>query len=518
MPTSNPQQLLQGLQLFQQAQQLHAAQQLPQAAEAFRRALLLMPDHSGLLLAYAQLAEQVKDWKAAEQLYRRIAALGDPFGIDGKLGLVLYQQEQYDEACACFARHVVKRPNDADALRIFSTCHFRMLRWDEALPLAQRSYALCKHPDTISIILSGLLELGPREEMDLRVEEALREFPHDWQVRKLAGEHLLKSGQYRRGFAFFRDMRRLHPTDQHHMDALPLPWWDGTHFDGTLLVGAEQGIGDEIMTASVFGDVVALGQPIQVACDKRLLPVFRRSFPSIAFIDREAGALKTTLRDHAPAGAPANGKEFQKLIGGDLFGLFRNTAEQFPARRAWLVADPEKVSAFREQYRTRWENLPRIGLSWKSTRILKTGASKNVYLSHFEPLLVRTDIACINLQYGDITADIAGIGTLADRLYIDPDVNTTRDIDTLFAQVAALDLVITTSNTTAHVAGSLGVPCWVLLPRQRPVLWYWGYAGDSSPWYPSIRLLRNPQEGEWRTFLTGVAAQLDAFPVARPIG
>lgn len=56
--------------------------------------------------------------------------------------------------------------------------------------------------------------------------------------------------------------------------------------------------------------------------------------------------------------------------------------------------------------------------------------------------------------------------------------------------------MVTTSNTTAHIAGALGVPCLVLLPRTRPVLWYWGYRGERTPWYPSLRLLRNEHEDD----------------------
>jgi ADP-heptose:LPS heptosyltransferase len=80
------------------------------------------------------------------------------------------------------------------------------------------------------------------------------------------------------------------------------------------------------------------------------------------------------------------------------------------------------------------------------------------------------------------------------------------DLDGFAAQVAALDLVITISNTTAHVAGALGVPCWVLLPSGLGENWYWFLDRDDSPWYPSVRLFRQSEPGVWTDVINNVGA------------
>ena len=82
---------------------------------------------------------------------------------------------------------------------------------------------------------------------------------------------------------------------------------------------------------------------------------------------------------------------------------------------------------------------------------------------------------------------------LGVEIYQDPEIDPMGDLDDFFAQVAALDLVISTSNTTVHVAGSQNIPCWVLLPWGRGALWYWFLERSDSPWYPSVRLYRQPR-------------------------
>ncbi|MFZ5530813.1 MAG: hypothetical protein ACOY4U_07170, partial [Pseudomonadota bacterium] len=211
------------------------------------------------------------------------------------------------------------------------------------------------------------------------------------------------------------------------------------------------------------------------------------------------------------------GGSFRRINGLDLVGFFRNGKEKFPDRHAWLLPDAERATALRADYQKRCPGRQLIGLSWKSTRVMEGGAIKNVQLENFAPVLATENTAFINLQYGDVADDInrvraAGIGDI----FIDARIDATNDLDGLFAQVAALDLIVSTSNTTVHVAGALGIPCLVLLPKIRPVLWYWGYQGISTPWYPSLELLRNARDDDWRVLMNTAAARLADFVTLRP--
>src|SRR3546814_1900249 len=90
----------------------------------------------------------------------------------------------------------------------------------------------------------------------------------------------------------------------------------------------------------------------------------------------------------------------------------------------------------------------------------------------------------------------------------DPGIDPTRNLDGLAAQIAALDCVVSSSNSTVHIAGALGMPCYVLLPAGRGRMWYWPRAGETSPWYSSIRLLRQQQAGEWGAVVAGAVRRM----------
>jgi ADP-heptose:LPS heptosyltransferase len=169
-----------------------------------------------------------------------------------------------------------------------------------------------------------------------------------------------------------------------------------------------------------------------------------------------------------------------------------------------MIADP----AAREQFRARYADGRRlVGLAWYS-RNQKTGHDRSIDLSALAPLFERTDIQWISLQYGDHDG-LEKQATAANApILIDRAVDQLADIDTFAAQIAALDLVITIDNSTAHLAGALGVPVWVLLPFARD--WRWLRLREDSPWYPTMRLFRQPQRGDWHSVIQNVQSALSA--------
>jgi hypothetical protein len=115
------------------------------------------------------------------------------------------------------------------------------------------------------------------------------------------------------------------------------------------------------------------------------------------------------------------------------------------------------------------------------------------------PILTTPGVFLVNLQYGDCSAEIADVRkALGVEIYQDPTVDPLQDLEAFFAQVAAMDLVVTTSNTTAHAAGAQGIPVWIMLSRGMRTLWYWFLRHQHSVWYPSARLFRPVgEEGGW---------------------
>jgi ADP-heptose:LPS heptosyltransferase len=163
----------------------------------------------------------------------------------------------------------------------------------------------------------------------------------------------------------------------------------------------------------------------------------------------------------------------------------------FTAGGAYLKADPERRDTLKEAYGS---DRLRVGLSWHTTAA-GTGWRRRVALSALLPLLRSRAARFVSLQYGDHAAEIAALADHGIELLQDSAIDPLTDLDGFAAQIAALDLVITIDNSTAHMAGALGVPCWVLLHHSPE--WRWLLQRNDSVWWPSLRLFRQPAPGDW---------------------
>jgi tetratricopeptide (TPR) repeat protein len=274
--------------------------------------------------------------------------------------------------------------------------------------------------------------------------------------------------------------------------------WDGRPLgERRLLVYGEQGLGDEIMFASMLPDVRALAPRLTLACDARLATLFARSFPGIEVVPvvpEQRAALADSL----------TGIDFQ-IAAGSLGRLFRRKLADFPAHRGYLVADPERVRAWRERLGGLGPGL-KIGLSWAGG-VAGTGRSRrSVALERLGPLVRRPGACWVSLQHGP-EADELVRGGAGARLRIAHYDGVTRDPEELVALIAALDLVISVCNANVHLSGALGKEVWVMAPFAAE--WRYGRDGERMPWYPSARVLRQPQPGDWDNVIRRVVERLD---------
>lgn len=490
---TNPQNLLKSVQLHQQAKQLHAAGQHAAAADAFQKALALVPHNPLLIADYARLAEDVKDWAGAEKLYRRLLAVKPDAACEAWLGHVLFRQGRFADALPFLQIQIERGPPEPDLLLMAGLSASKLKQWDDVIAVGKQLDAVRSNEKSLDLIINGLFNLGRRDELHDWVEQAIRRYPDQPELMGLCGVHLLKCGEFRRGFGFQRAIRwRYDAGRPAQFQADPEHYWDGQPFAGTLLIAGEQGLGEEILASCMLGDVIARGQRMVVECEPRLLPLFRRSWPGIDFVPRYAGELDRLA---------ASGGIWRRIKCLDLAEFFRRQ-EPLPMQAPWLIADPERSKALRADYQARFPGRKLVGISWRSKREFHNGPGKSIPVTALAPLLARSDVAVVNVQYGDCTSDLAELDAAGiPRPWQDPAINASDDIDALAAQLAALDQVVSVSNTTVHLAGAIGTPCLVLLPKSRPVLWYWGYQADTAPWYPSLQMLRNRTEDNWQAVI-----------------
>lgn len=497
---STPDPLVRGVALFRQARALRDAGQAGAAMQTYRQALQLMPAHGPLLAEAAALARDQADWPAAEALYRALGQLHPQSGFEGNLGYALFRQQRHAEAIPMLRTYLRTHPDDTDILRALGAASAATAQWPEALACGRRLAQLAPPAQSLDLLLTSLFYLGDGDALDALLEAALATYPDNAGIQAICGLHLLKRGDHQRGFTITQTANWGQPASPTAMECATAPLWDGTPFAGTLMVIGEQGPGEEILASGFLAALQATGQHAVIECDPRLLAPFRRSFSGLQFVPRGEHGLRVIVT----AGAPV-----RRVRSLDLGVHFGSRPQQEPTGHAWLLPDPARVQQLRADYQRRWPGKKLVGISWASRRLIHGEHGKSAPLASFAPLLTRTDVVTVSCQYGDIDADLNTLAAAGLPLpYVDPDIDAAIDLDGLLAQLAALDLIVTVSNTTAHLAGAAGRRCELLLPHRQPVFWYWGYRGETTPWYPAIRIRRNGPGHDWQALVAQVTEHL----------
>jgi tetratricopeptide (TPR) repeat protein len=437
----------------------HQAGLFAEAEQVYRQVLAADPHHSDALHLLGMIAYQTGRSDVAVELIRKaIAIKRDAASYHSNLGNVLESQGKLVEAGASYQRALVLKPDLAEVHLNLGNIFKALGDVDSSLACYRRSLAL-----------------NP-ESPEAAVAESVA---------------LLLQGDFAAGWKNF-DRRWQKNDNDTQMRRYAQPLWRGERLtSGRLLIWGEQGIGDEIMFAGLIPDVIRTGNRCVLNCDARLQPLFARSFPGI---DVVSGA---TSESHPELDIAAH------LPSGSLPVLFRKSSAAFAATTSpYLVADPSPRSRFRTRY-TNGRKL--VGLAWY-TKNKQSGRSRSIDLALlaplFAPLSSRAGIRWINLQYGDREWLKEQTTAANAPILIDPEVDQLSNIDEFAAQVAAMDLVITIDNSTAHLAGALGVPTWLMLPFAPD--WRWLLKREDSPWYPTLRLFRQTSLGDWKSVVRDV--------------
>ncbi|MEX1083525.1 MAG: tetratricopeptide repeat-containing glycosyltransferase family protein, partial [Xanthobacteraceae bacterium] len=409
-------------------------------------------------------------YEEALAIYDRALALKPEFA-DAlyNRGQALTWLDRHQEALESYDRSLAINPDNADALTNRGNTLQALNRYEEAVPCFERALALRPdQPEGHWNLALGLLAV-------CKFAEGWKEYEWRWKLPK---------------------SRSNLPVNACARRFLPQPSWTGRQVDGTLLVWGEQGLGDQILYASMLPDLASRAQSILVEIEPRLIPLFERSFAKVRAIG---------------FGEKFDEADVKAQVGLASLGIFlRPSLESFPQRAGgFLKADPEMTASLRR----RLSNTGKVvmGVSWISQNP-RVGKFKTALLRDFEALLRLPGIRAIDLQYGDTLAERQTFeqetGVRVERL---EDIDNTNDLDKLAALIAACDLVVTVSNTTAHLAGALGTPAWVFAPKAHGKFWYWFKDRPDSPWYPSVRIERQKIDQSWAEAIAAAVGEISAF-------
>lgn len=408
-------------------------------------------------------------------------------------GNALQELKRHEEALASFERALALEPDHADAHNNRGNVLQELLRHEEALASYERALAL--KSDYVEALFgrgNALRDLKRREEALASYERALALKPDYADVHLNEGLCRLQCGDFELGW------RKYEWRWQIEQFALPKPRfdqpaWDGSQVDGGLLAWGEQGLGDQIVHLGMLPQLAACARRLIVAVEPRLVPLVQRSFPNVEVV--------------ALAEAPGR-KDFDRQVPlGSIGGQLRRRWEDFPKERpAYLQADSIRSRQMRDQLAGEKQLV--CGLSWFSTNV-KVGTHKSIRLGELRAMLSVAGVRFIDLQYGDTRDERAALQREAgiEVAHIE-EVDNLNDIDGVAALINACDVVITVSNTTAHLAGALGKRVFVMLPFTQGRFWYWHEGRDDSPWYPSARLFRQPALGDWASVIDRVTREL----------
>ena len=479
-------------------------QEFDEAVAAYERALQLLPDDARLAGDLGRLAHRLGMLSQAAQLLS-VHLQAQPDSADSINTLACVLRDQHDHGAAIALLQDAIRRSSSDH-RLWNTLGTVLAaQGDNGAAVTFFEEALRLEPDHAGArynLACAQLDLGDVDAALASCELALDQAAEPAEratIRFARATMLLCAGRLGEGWDAY-EARFEQDLPDAPIFELDLPRLSGCPAAGPLLVVAEQGVGDEILFASVLPDLALEGADVAVAADPRLAPLFRRSFPGLRVIPH------ATRREHGRRWrgipeAPASGA-WEPMAS--LMRRYRRSLRDFPDRRGYLTADPARVAHWQG-----WLSAHpgrKAGLLWKGSNAAGARALQYCPFAELEPVLRAPGVSLVNLQYGDSAPEQAQAAAMGVTLLQPPGLDLREDLDDLGALCAALDLVIGPSNATTNLAAACGTEVWFLAA---PMAWSrLGTAG--YPWHPRSRAFIARRHGDWASAVGDLASALAA--------
>lgn len=476
----------------------YRAGQHREAALLCRQILADQPKQLAALQLLGALAAMDNRHDEAIDLMRRTIAL-EPNSADSyvNLGGVLFLKGDYPEAIRCYGRALALQPNHPKAQITLDQTLDRLLqsaieqhragRIDQADAIFRQTFELC--PEN----LTALGNLGSAFYRRGRVDEAVACFrkvlvatPANAEPHVHLALALLLRGDLIEGFREYvwRWQHKgftLNPRD------LVQPQWDGSPLAGrTILLHAEQGLGDAMNFIRYEPLVARCGGTIIVETYPALFRLFRSSFPNQHTVQR--GQPLPRFDVHCPLMT--------------LPAIFGTTLDTIPQQTPLLRADDAIIERWRTRI-ARNDDSMHVGLAWAGSKTHHDDRNRSLRLADLAPLGNVPSVTFHSLQKGDQAVDVF---TPPAGMRIRDWSNDIADFADTAGLAANLDLVISVDTSVAHLAGSIGKPVWTLLPFAPD--WRWLQGREETSWYPTMRLFRQPTYGDWPSVIARVASLL----------
>ncbi len=511
---------------------LFGAKHTLSAIKVYEKALLKAPHRIPVLINLLRSRIMMRQLREVETLCERILAISD-IEVDVYCYLAwtcLKQGSKHEKAKTALDRALALGPNAINANVLLE--RWAVAQGDEQLAATIRSklqgMVVAGTLDDLKKLTEFYLLADGYDVAAQMIQEYLQVYPTDADAEGLLLQTIMSDGDFVSAQVILDKMAARLPDHQNlrmsrclnnfrlgnfdlasaEMDSrwgrkgagdkwdLPVPNWDGAPIrDGKLAVYAEQGVGDHVMYGGQMLPLRDRCRHVVFEITSRQTSLFQRSFPDFEVVDRS----------NLPAGWRSN-EVRAKVAAADLVPAMSLDYRDLPGREGFLIPSPEWLGKLRKKYQARHPGKLLVGISWRSGN-RDSAAARSLELFNWLPILSIPNAAFVNLQYGDVSADVAEMRSqYGIEILVDNTINPMGNMDPFTAQVAAMDLVISVDNSTIHYAAALGKPVWAMLPVNSD--WRWLTEGMKSVWYDSLDLHRQKRGDLWETLIDKMAAQL----------
>jgi len=422
----------------------------------------------------------------AEASYRQSLALdAGQSKAYNNLGCVLQMQGRLDEAVAAFRRALEIDPSLAQAQQNLGALTGGRALLEQAVEGYRRqSEAEPRNALVCHDLGNAYRELGRMEEAIGAFDEGIRRDPQCAEAHWARALALLHMGRWQEAWPctdWRFKVKGLGPRDR----GFGKPVWDGSHLgEGTLLLHAEQGLGDSLLFARYASLAARRCRTLIVECQKPLVRLF--------------GSLEGPAQVLAwDAPLPAFDAHLPLM---SLPGIFGTSPQTVPWSGPYLKASPQKA---RDWSVLRVPGLRQVGIVWSGQVGQGDNRRRSLSLAALAPLSAVDGIRFVSLQKDEPARELAKPPGGMDVIDIGPQLNDFADTA---GAIANLDLVISVDTSVANLAGAMGVPVWVLVRRDPD--WRWLGEAGKTPWFPTARVFRQEEEGAWEPVVRRVAAEL----------
>jgi len=459
----------------------------------YKQALRADPTHLKSLISIAHLLQnQEKTTKAIGYYYQALALQPDNADIHRNLGKIFKSLDRLDQAVTHYRQALTLKPKHLNTLIELGNVHNMLDQYQEALKCYMQALEI--NPNMYTVMYNfglTLKKLGHIDESIAIYKKIIEQKPDYAHANFSLALSWLTLGDFEHGWPAYEWRWSTYKEQPKKFNS---PLWDGSNLKNkTILLYAEQGLGDTFQFI-------------------RYAKLLKQQGARVIFQTQNALA---TLLTNCPyidtvikRGQPIPESDFHLALMS-LPYVFKTTIDTTPTDIPYIYPDEKLIQHWRNKL-AHDKNI-KIGICWQgnaqyTTQALRHAvAAKSFNVKYFEPLSTIPGVSLYSLQKINGADDLQNITFAVHDFGTDFDMSHGRFMDTA-AVMKNLDLVLTVDTSIGHLAGALGIPVWVLLPK--PADWRWMLKRNDSPWYPSMRLFRQKTCGDWAELMKEVCVAL----------